>query len=138
MHGVKVGIDLGDVRIGVARSDRHGVLATPVETVRRGPGDMERIAAIVAEYEAVELIVGLPKGLNGSEGAAAAKVRQWVGDFSASYPQIPVRFIDERLTTVSAAAQLRAAGKNAKNSKDVIDQAAAVVIVQSVLDAERT
>lgn len=135
---MKIGIDLGDVRIGVARSDVHGILATPVETIPRGDGDHERLAALVSELEAVEVIIGLPIGLSGKEGAAAAKVRKWTADFCAKFPGIRVRFVDERLSTVSAAASLRQAGKNAKTSRHVIDQAAAVVILQSVLDAERS
>ena len=136
--GVKIGIDLGDVRIGVARSDLHGILATPVETIARGDGDHERLAALVAEHEAVEVIVGLPLGLNGQEGPAAQKVRQWTDAFCAKFPTVAVRLVDERLSTVSAAASLRQVGKNAKNSRQIIDQAAAVVILQSVLDAERS
>ena len=135
---MKIGIDLGDVRIGVARSDVHGILATPVETIPRGNGDHERLAALVHEHEAVEVIIGLPIGLSGKEGAAAAKVREWTADFCAKFPGICVRFVDERMSTVSAAASLRQAGKNAKTSRHVIDQAAAVVILQTVLDAERS
>ena len=66
--GVRLALDIGDVRIGVASSDPHGILATPVETVRRGPGDLDRIAALVAELEAVEIVVGLPRSLSGGEG----------------------------------------------------------------------
>lgn len=136
--GVKIGIDLGDVRIGVARSDVHGILASPVETIPCGPGDHERLAALVEEHNAAEIIVGLPLGLNGHEGQAAAKVREWTDAFRAKFPGISLRLVDERLSTVSAASQLRQAGMNAKNSRQVIDQAAAVVILQSVLDAERS
>lgn len=99
---------------------------------------MDRLAAIVQEHQAVEVVVGLPIGLNGHEGPAAAKVREWVDAFQIKYPQVAVRLVDERLSTVSAAANLRQAGKNSKNARHIIDQAAAVVILQTVLDAQRS
>ena len=76
-HGVRLGVDVGSVRIGVARSDPRGVLATPVETVRRGKGDLDRIAAIAAEHEAIEVVVGLPTSLSGREGRAAELAREF-------------------------------------------------------------
>jgi putative Holliday junction resolvase len=136
-HGVRIGIDPGDARIGVARSDPSGFLATPVETVRRGRGDLARIAAIAAEEEAVELVVGLPRSLSGREGPAAAKVREFATALARRVAPLPVRLVDERMTTVSAEAMLRDQGRKGGKRRAVVDQAAAVLILQHALDAER-
>ena len=137
-HGVRLGIDPGDARIGVARSDPSGFLATPVETVRRGRGDLTRIAAILAEEGAVEVVVGLPRSLSGGEGPAAAKVREFAADLARRVAPVPVRLCDERLTTVSAEAMLRDRGRKGTRRRAVVDQAAAVLILQNALDSERT
>ena len=135
--GVRIGIDPGDARIGVARSDPSGFLATPVETVRRGGGDVRRIARIVAEEEAVEVVVGLPRSLSGGEGPAAAKVRAFAAALARAVAPVPVRLCDERLTTVSAEAMLRDRGRKGTRRREVVDQAAAVLILQHALDTER-
>lgn len=137
-HGVRLGIDPGDARIGVARSDPTGFLATPVETVRRGKGDLARIAAIAGEEEAVEVVVGLPRSLSGREGPAAAKVREFAAALARRVSPLPVRLVDERMTTVSAEAMLRDRGRAGVKRRAVVDQAAAVLILQHALDAERT
>lgn len=136
--GVRLGIDVGSVRIGVARSDRDGLLATPVETVPRGTGDLERIAALVTEELAVELVVGLPRSMSGAEGPAAGLARAFASDLAERVAPAPVRLVDERLTTVSATRDLRSAGVSSKAGRAVVDQAAAVIILQGALDAERT
>ena len=136
--GVRVGIDPGDARIGVASSDPSGFLATPVETVRRGSGDLRRIAAIVAEREAIEVVVGLPRSLSGREGPAAAKVRDFAARLARRVAPLPVRLCDERLTTVSAESMLREQGRHGAKRRAVVDQAAAVLILQTALDTERT
>lgn len=136
--GVRLGIDPGDARIGVARSDPSGFLATPVETVKRGRGDLARIAAILEEEGAVEVVVGLPRSLAGGEGPAAAKVRQFARALARRVAPVPVRLCDERLTTVSAEAMLRDRGRKGGNRRAVVDQAAAVLILQHALDSERT
>lgn len=136
--GVRLGIDPGDARIGVARSDPTGFLATPVETVRRGRGDLARIAAIAVEEEAVELVVGLPRSLSGREGPAAAKAREFAAALARRVAPVPVRLVDERMTTVSAEAMLRDRGRTGVKRRAVVDQAAAVLILQHALDAERT
>ena len=136
--GVRVGIDPGDARIGVASSDPSGVLATPVETVRRGSGDVRRIAAIVAEREAIEVVVGLPRSLSGREGPSAAKVRVFAARLARRVAPLPVRLCDERLTTVSAESMLREQGRHGAKRRAVVDQAAAVLILQTALDTERT
>jgi putative Holliday junction resolvase len=135
--GVRLGLDPGDARIGVARSDPSGFLATPVETVPRGRGDVARILAILAEEEAIEVVVGLPRSLKGGEGPSAAKVRVFVADLARQVAPVPVRLVDERLTTVSAEAMLRDRGRKGGKRRAVVDQAAAVLILQHALDSER-
>lgn len=135
--GVRLGLDPGDARIGVARSDPSGFLATPVETVRRGKGDLRRIAALVVEEEAVEVVVGLPRSLSGREGPAAEKVREFTTRLASCIAPVPVRLVDERLTTVSAEAMLRDRGKKGQQGRAVVDMAAAVMILQHALDSER-
>ena len=134
---MRLGIDPGDARIGVARSDPSGMLATPVETVRRGKGDLARIAEILAEENAVEVVVGLPRSLSGREGPAAVKVREFALDLARRVAPVPVRLCDERLTTVSAEAMLRDRGRKGAKRRAVVDQAAAVVILQQALETER-
>jgi putative Holliday junction resolvase len=129
-------VDVGTVRIGVARSDLHGMLATPVETVPRGAGDLERILAIAADLDALELIVGLPLSLAGTHTASTTDAVGFAAQL-ANATELPVRLVDERLTTVSAQSALRASGRSAKQSRSVIDQVAAVIIVQHALDFER-
>jgi putative holliday junction resolvase len=136
-HGVRLGVDPGDARVGVARSDPTGFLATPLETVRRGRGDVRRIARLAVEHEAVEVVVGLPRSLSGGEGPAAAKTRLWAGSLAMAVAPLPVRLVDERLTTVSAEAMLRDRGVKGRARRAVVDQAAAVVILQQALDTER-
>ena len=139
-HGTRLGIDPGDARIGVARSDPSGFLATPVETVRRGKGDLARLRRIVEELEeettVLEVVVGLPRSLGGGEGPAAAKVREFAAQLAGRVP-VPVRLVDERLSTVSAEAMLRDQGRKGSKRRAVVDQAAAVVILQHALDTER-
>ncbi len=134
--GTRVGIDVGKVRIGVARSDPHGLLATPVETVPRGADDVTRILRIATELEAIELIVGLPLSLAGTATASTDDAVGFARRLAAA-ADVPVRLVDERLSTVSAHAQMRASGRSTRHSRSVIDQAAAVIIVQHALDSER-
>jgi putative holliday junction resolvase len=140
-RGVRLALDIGDVRIGVASSDPDGILATPVETVRRGPGDLDRIAALAAELEAVEIVVGLPRSLSGGEGPAAVKIRETADLVRAKVQEgdseTAVRLVDERFTTVTAERMLRERGKKGSKRRAVVDQAAAVVILQHALDVER-
>jgi putative Holliday junction resolvase len=136
--GVRLGVDVGDARIGVARCDPSGLIATPVETVRRGDGDLLRLRALVEEVAAVEVVVGLPRSLSGGEGPAAAKVREFAGALAGSIAPVPVRLFDERLTTVTAESVLRERGKKGQKRRAVVDQAAAVVILQTALDTERS
>lgn len=137
--GVRLAIDVGKARIGVARSDPHGMLATPVETVRRdasGVADLERILAIAVEWEVFEFIVGLPLNLQGLRTPSTDDAERFAERLAARAGR-PVRLVDERLSTVSAQGQLREAGRSTKQSRGIIDQAAAVVILQHALDSER-
>jgi putative Holliday junction resolvase len=136
--GVRLGIDVGDARIGVARSDPSGLVATPVETVRRGEGDLARLRTLASEENAVELVVCLPVSLSGGEGPAAAKVREFANALAAAVAPLPVRLCDERLSTVTAESVLRERGKKGQKRRAVVDQAAAVVILQNALETERS
>jgi len=135
--GNRLAIDVGTARIGVARSDRDGLLATPVETVPREAGDLQRIAELIEEIEAIEVIVGLPIALSGRETPSTLDAKAFALGI-ARLRRVPVRMVDERLSTVSAQSALRAAGRNAKSSRSVVDQVAAVIILQSALDFERS
>ncbi|GAA4518636.1 Holliday junction resolvase RuvX [Actinoallomurus oryzae] len=136
-RGVRLGVDAGSVRIGVARSDPGGILASPLETVRNGKGDIDRIVALAAENEAVEVIVGLPTSLSGREGPAAGEARRFAARIARRLPPGSVRLFDERLTTVTAESGLRERGVHGQARRKVVDQAAAAVILQAALDAER-
>lgn len=133
--GVRLGIDVGTARIGVARSDRDGLLAVPVETVARGDGDVARIAALADEYDAFELVVGLPVALSGRETASTADARGFAQALADAGHR--VRLIDERLSTVSAHGALRGSGRSQKSSRSIVDQVAAVVLLQQALDVEK-
>ena len=134
---MRLGIDPGSVRIGVARCDPDGLLATPLDTVPRGPGDLDRLVRLALEHDAVEVIVGLPTGLSGREGAAAAAARSFADALAARLVPIPVRLVDERFTTVLAHDALRQGGKGGRARRQVVDQAAAALLLQGALDAER-
>lgn len=143
-RGRRLGIDLGDVRIGVATCDPDGLIATPVETIQQGAGAMTRLVALAEEYEVIEMVVGLPLSLSGREGPAAAKVRAFASELASAVAPVAVRLVDERMSTMTADSHLRASGmagtnkQSGKKRRAVIDQAAATVILQSALDAERT
>lgn len=133
--GVVLAVDVGTVRVGVAASDPHRILASPVETVP-APGH-DRVLELVAEREAVLVVVGLPTSLSGAASSASADLaRRWAQELSAA-TTVPVELVDERLTTVTATAALRAAGRRGRSARQVIDQAAAVALLQAVLDRPR-
>jgi putative holliday junction resolvase len=147
-RGVRLGVDVGEVRIGVASCDPSGLIATPVETVARGAGDLTRLRDLVVEHGAIEVVLGLPRSLSGGEGPAAVKVRAFADELAAVLEPWPVehaepaaeprvRLVDERLSTVSAEAVLREQGRKGQRRRAVVDQAAAVVILQNALDTER-
>ncbi len=134
-----MGVDVGSVRIGVACSDPDGILATPVETVRRDRSGkhVRRLAELAAELGAVEVVVGLPRTLADRTGPSALDAMELADTLGQRIAPTPVRLADERLTTVSAQRSLRAAGVRAREQRAVIDQAAAVAILQSWLDQRR-
>jgi putative holliday junction resolvase len=135
--GVRLAVDAGEVRVGVAASDPSGLIAVPVETVRRGEGDLDRLAALAEDYAAIEIVVGLPRSLSGREGPAAAKARDLARAIARRVAPLPVRLFDERMTTVTAEQVLRDRGTKGSRRRAVVDQAAAVVILQHALDSER-
>lgn len=140
-RGVRVGVDVGTVRVGVAASDPDGLVATPVETVARAPeapgADLGRVAALVAEREAAVVYVGLPRHLSGAEGSSSHGVRAYSSALARLVAPVAVRLVDERMSTVTAHQALRASGRAGRKHRAVVDQVAAVVILQSALDAER-
>lgn len=136
--GVRIGIDPGEVRVGVARSDPDGILAVPVCTVNRGPGDLDAIGRLVREHEAIEVLIGYPVGLSGLPGRSAERAAEFARRLATCLEPIPVRLVDERLTTVVAQRGLRDAGRKKNHARKVVDQAAAVSILQHALEAERS
>lgn len=137
-HGVRIGIDLGTVRIGVATCDPTGLLATPLETVPRGRGDLDRIAEIVEERAAIEVVLGLPLSMSGAEGPSASSIRDYSVTLAVRVAPVHVRLVDERLSTVAAARGLRSAGVDGRRARTVVDQVAAASILQAALDIERS
>lgn len=134
--GGRLGIDWGKARIGVAASNRGTTLAYPVETVKAGPQALARIAALVAEYEPGIVYVGLPITLAGERSFAAEWVLERAGELGSVIEPGLIRLVDERMSTASASRTLGAVGKRAKQQRSIIDQAAAVEILQRALDAE--
>jgi len=136
--GVRLAVDLGSARVGVARCDPDGLLASPLATVARGPGDLDALAALAAEHGAMEVIVGLPTGLSGRPGAAAAEARAFAESLATRLVPVPVRLVDERFTTVLAHDALRQGGRGSRQRRGQVDKAAAALILQGALDAERS
>lgn len=135
--GVRLGIDVGTARVGVARCDRDGLLAVPVETVARSEAAPRRVAELADEYGAFELLVGLPISLSGNETASTADARAFAAALQAA-SALPVRLVDERLSTVSAHAVLRESGRSQRSSRRIVDQVAAVVLLQQAVDVEKS
>jgi putative Holliday junction resolvase len=135
--GVRLAIDLGSARIGVATSDPDGLLASPLTTVLRGRGDLDNLVRLAIEHDAIEVIVGLPTGLSGREGAAAGDARTFAGALASRLAPVPVRLVDERFTTVIAHEALRRGGRRSKDRRAVVDKTAAALLLQGALDRER-
>lgn len=143
-YGVKLGVDVGMVRVGLATCDREGILATPVKTLSRDAKKNSDIRVVVKETRernAVEVFVGLPRTLKGAEKASAEMARSYAALLVLALEeaglQVPVRLIDERLTTVSAHQALHAAGMGSREHRKVIDQVAAVGILQQAIDMQK-
>jgi len=134
--GVRLGIDVGTVRVGVARSDPSGLLASPVATLERDSA-VGSISELVSEHQAIEVVVGLPLALSGRVTASTEDATEFAQEL-ANTLGVPVRLVDERLSTVSASSRLREGGQSAKKQRHSIDQAAAVIILQHLLDAGRS
>jgi putative holliday junction resolvase len=135
-RGVRLAVDLGDVRIGVAACDVDGMLAFPVSTVRAGVDEIAALLEVVREYGPIEILVGLPRSMGGGEGPAAARARERAGRLAGAVG-VPVRLVDERLSTVTAAQQLRAGGRKARGQRGLIDATAAAAILEHALSLER-
>ena len=136
--GTRLAVDVGSARIGVARCDPDGLLASPLATIRRGHGDLGQLASLAAAEGAIEVIVGLPTGLSGRDGAAAAQARSFAAALAARLAPVPVRLVDERFTTAIAHNALRQAGRGSRARRPVVDKAAAALILQGALDTERS
>jgi putative holliday junction resolvase len=136
-EGVRLAVDVGSVRIGVARSDPGGILASPLTVVRSGPGELAELAALAVAAGAIEVIVGLPTSLSGREGSAAAAARRFAADLAGRLAPVPVRLVDERFTTTQAHDALRRSGKDSRARRPIIDAAAAAMLLQAALDTER-
>ena len=136
-RGTRLGIDVGRARVGVARCDPDGLLATPVETVPRDKKSVERVIALAEEYSAVEILVGLPLNMCGEDTASTVDAREFAEAIAAA-SAVPVRLVDERLSTVSAHAALRDSGRSQRSSRSIVDQVAAVVLLQQALDVEKS
>lgn len=141
MSGVWIAVDVGTVRVGVACSDPSGILATPLLTLARDTrdnSDIARLAALVREHEAVGVVVGLPRTLRGQEGPSARMARSYGEAVAAAIRPVPVEYLDERLTTVSAQRKLAGGSlRGARAKRAVVDQAAAVELLQHWLDLRR-
>lgn len=147
-RGPRLCVDVGSVRVGVAVSDPDGLIATPVETLARDtltaakdasavPTDLAALAEQVVERGVRVVYVGLPRHLSGAEGAASASARAYAVEVARLVAPVPVRLVDERMSTVSAHQALHASGRAGRQHRAVVDQVAAVVILQSALDFER-
>lgn len=135
-RGVRLAVDVGSVRVGVARSDPDGVLAVPEATLARGADAISRLVSLAREHDACIVYVGLPITLEGSHGAAADAAVDFARELARAVT-VPVHLVDERLSTVTAQRYLRDAGRSTKESRGYVDQAAAVVILESALARER-
>jgi putative holliday junction resolvase len=136
-EGVRLAVDLGSVRVGVARSDPGGLLATPLTVVASGRDELDELVKLAASAGAIEIIVGLPTSLSGREGAAAAAARSFAADLARRLAPVPVRLVDERFTTTEAHQALRRGGKDSRARRGTVDAAAAAVLLQAALDTER-
>ena len=136
-RGIRLGVDVGKTRTGLAKSNPEGTLAVPERTLFADGSDLRRGARMARREQVLEVIVGLPRNMDGTEGASARYARDWAGKLARKIAPIPVRLVDERLSTVSAHAQLAEAGLSARKHRAVVDQMAAVVILDLALETEK-
>ena len=136
-RGRRIAFDYGDVRIGVAVSDPDSILSSPLTTLKATDKNLlKQITEILTEIDPVTIYVGRPALLSGNDGSATGKASEFVEQVRTLTP-VPVEMIDERMSTISAARNLRDSGRNAKDSKDAIDMASAVAILEFALEIEK-
>ena len=137
--GARLAFDVGKVRIGVARCDAPAILSVPVMTLKRDRfgAELEEAADLIEEYDAIEAIVGLPRRMNGGSSASTEDARRWAHELAQLVTSVSVRLVDERLSTVTAHRELHESGRTEASFRKVVDQAAAVVILDQALDIER-
>jgi putative holliday junction resolvase len=135
--GVRLAVDPGSVRIGVARSDPAGVLASPLTVLRQGKGALDALASLATAEQAMEILVGLPRSLSGRDGPAAVAAKRFAADLAARVAPLPVRLVDERFTTATAHEALRASGHDSRARRQTVDSAAAAVLLEAALESER-
>ncbi len=140
-RGVRLGVDVGKARVGVARCDPDGMLAVPVETVPRDERSIARLVELVSEHDPLEVVVGLPLNMRGEDTPSTADARAFASELAVALaprdPAVTVRLVDERLSTVSAHTALRQSGRSQKGSRSIVDQVAAVVLLQHAIDSEK-
>ena len=136
-NGRRIAFDYGQVRIGVAASDPSGLIASPIATLQAGAPDLrEQLISLFLEYEPIYIVIGEPKHLSGASNPSLIAAHEFA-EVVKSVTEVPIHFIDERMSTLSAAKVLRGAGFNSKESKTKIDAMAAVAILESALERER-
>lgn len=143
IRGSKLGVDVGTVRIGVAGCGRDELVVLPLITIRRdhrsgnsGGSDIQQIAALAREREVVEIVVGLPRHLGGAEGKSAKAARRFAQQLARALPKVRVCLLDERLTSVTAQMRLAESGKNTREQREIVDQVAAQIILETALEIE--
>ena len=137
LRGRRIAFDYGDVRIGVAVSDPDSILCSPLTTLKATDKNLDnQLSQILVDHEPVQIFVGRPALLSGADGTASEKARLFA-DRLRAITDIPIHLVDERMSTISAARNLRDSGKTAKDSKNSIDMAAAVAILEFALDLEK-
>ena len=138
--GARLAFDVGKVRIGVARCDAQAILSVPVMTLKRDRfgAELEEAADLIEEYDAIEAIVGLPRRMNGGSSASTEDARRWAHELAQLVTSVSVRLVDERLSTVTAHRELHETGRTEASFRQVVDQAAAVIILDQALETERT
>lgn len=134
-RGVRLAVDVGRARVGIARSDPDGLMAVPVETIPRDNA-LARFSELVSEYQPLVVVVGLPVNLHNNETESTRDSREFARQLASSH-DVSVVLVDERLTTTAALGALRASGRSAKNSRGVVDQVAAVMLLETYLDSEK-
>jgi len=136
-RGRRIAFDFGDVRIGVAVSDPDSILSSPLTTLKATDKRLiQQISQMLSDIQPVAIYVGRPALLSGNDGSATEKAAEFV-TLLGTITQVPIEMVDERMSTISAARNLRDAGRNAKESKSAIDMAAAVAILEFAIEIEK-